>query len=487
LVGMFGHILIAFILSPFLVHTLGDTKYGIWTVAVAFTGYMNLMDIGLGSAVNKYVARYAGLKDQDKIDQIISTALVLFLVMGLVIILISPVMANLVVGILSLDETLKDVVYLLIIIVSFDVAIFVVRGLFKGVFGGYQSYTTINVILLLSAIYKAAMFYVFLSYGYDLISMAAISITANVLSLLAFYLLLRKFHPEVTISLKFSNKSSAGKILNFSKFTFLTMLANQVIYYSDAFVIGYFMSTAAITYYSIPWTLAEYAKKISRSISQTYAPAVSETDARDDIEKIHLLYLSGSRYMMITSNLLSVGMIVLGGAFIAIWMGPKYRELCEAVLAILFINLYFQGPQQISYSFLQGLGRQKAYSYVTVVVSVCNLALSIILVQKWGIVGVALAAAIPQVLFHGLYVPWLTLKTIGMPFRVYVYETHLKSFIPTMALGGSLYYVYNFHYPTSYLELLASAFCCTLFYLFLVMVLMLNKSEKQVLISLVRK
>lgn len=486
-IGMVAQIAIAFIISPFLVHTLGDTKYGIWVIAVAFTGYMNLLDLGLSSAVNKYVAKYSSLRDQRNLNAIVSTALLMFFFMGLIIVLVSPWMADLIVNIINLDDSLKDIVYLLIIIVSFDIAIFVINGLFKGIFGGFQHYSIINITQIVSAAYKALMFYVFLSQGYDLVAMGLVSITANIFTMLIYFILLKKNYPQVRFEFRSVTRGKASKILHYSKFTFLAMLANQIIYYSDTFIIGYFLTAAAVTYYAIPWTLAEYTKKISMAVSKTYIPAISEKEAGGDFEMVRSIYISGTKYMIIISNLLSVGMIVLGGAFIAIWMGPKYRELGETVLIILFVNQYFQGPQQISYSILLGLSRQKYYSYMSVVVSIANLFLSILLVQKWGIVGVALGAVIPQVLFYGLYVPWLTLRTIGVSAGYYFRKTHLRGIVPTLVLFLFLKYVATYHFPDGYIELLAFAGIGAMLYLIAAFYLMLDKSEKNTCLALVRK
>lgn len=487
ILGMVAQIAIAFIISPFLVHTLGDTKYGIWVIAVAFTGYMNLLDIGLSSAVNKYVAKYSSLREQRNINAIVSTALLMFFFMGLIIVVVSPWMADFIVNIINIDDSLKDVVHLLIIIVSFDIAIFVINGLFKGIFGGFQHYSIINVTQIFSAAYKAIMFYVFLSQGHDLVAMGFISITANVFTMVIYFFLLKKNYPQVAFELRFVSRGKASKILHYSKFTFLAMLANQIIYYSDTFVIGYFLTAAAVTYYAIPWTLAEYTKKISMAISKTYIPAISEQEASGDHEMVRSIYISGTRYMIIVSNLLSIGMIVLGGAFIAIWMGPKYKELGETVLILLFINQYFQGPQQISYSILLGLSKQKYYSYMSIVVSMANLLLSVLLVQKLGIVGVALGAVIPQVLFYGFYVPWLTLKTVDVSVWFYFRKTHLTGVIPTLVLFFSLKYIASYHFPDGYIELLVSAVLCAMLYLIVVFYIMLDKSEQNSCRAIIRK
>ena len=74
-IGMIGLIIIAFLLSPFLVHSLGDIKYGIWSIAAAFTGYMSLLDFGIGSAVNRYVSKYNALEESDGTNSVVSTAL----------------------------------------------------------------------------------------------------------------------------------------------------------------------------------------------------------------------------------------------------------------------------------------------------------------------------------------------------------------------------------------------------------------------------
>jgi O-antigen/teichoic acid export membrane protein len=487
LAGMLTNMLIAFILAPFLVHTLGDTKYGIWTIAVAFTGYMNLFDFGMSSAVNRYVAKYNSLGDQEKVNSILSTALALFIFMAFLIILASPLMARLVTELVNIDETLIEIVYLLIIVVSFDVGIFIVRGLFRGAFAGYQRYEVINATLIISAIYKALMFYIFLSGGYGLIAMGMISISANLLALIVFYNLLKKQYPCVSLKFSFIRRRHVSQIISYSKYIFLAMLANQVIYYSDAFIIGYFLSAAAVTHYSIPWTLSEYAKKISFAISQTYAPAISEKEASGDLDAVKSLFVSGTKYMIVISNLISVGVIILGGAFISIWMGPKYKELGEMVLIILFVNQYFQGPQQISYSVLQGLSKQKYYSYMSVAVSICNLILSIILVQKFGIVGVAIGAVIPQVLFNGLYVPWLTLQTLKLSKWYYFRHTYLISVIPTLILFGVLIILRNFYHPEGYLDLFVLAFTASIFYLISVFYLMLDKNEKNTSLIYIRK
>jgi hypothetical protein len=48
---------VAFFLSPFIVHHLGNIAYGVWTLVVSMISFMGLLDLGLRGAVTRFVAR----------------------------------------------------------------------------------------------------------------------------------------------------------------------------------------------------------------------------------------------------------------------------------------------------------------------------------------------------------------------------------------------------------------------------------------------
>ena len=48
---------VPFFLMPFVVHHLGDVQYGIWILAVSTVSYLGLLDLGLRSAVIRFVSR----------------------------------------------------------------------------------------------------------------------------------------------------------------------------------------------------------------------------------------------------------------------------------------------------------------------------------------------------------------------------------------------------------------------------------------------
>jgi len=476
--GVFSQIIIAFLLSPFIVHTLGDTKYGIWSIVAALSGYMSLLDLGIASAITRYVAKYYQKENYRSLNEIVNSALMLFIAISAVLVAISPLTAKLLISAINFDEELEGLVRLVIIIVSFDIAVFVLCGVFRGVFAGLQRYDIVNFAAVIAAIYKALMIYVFLSKGYDLDAMAYISISANVFVAIIFALFLRRKYPFLTFGFRYISKASAGKILNFSKYTFIGMLANQIIYYSDAFVIGYFMSAAAVTYYTIPWSLTEYSKRFFMAYSRNYLPAFSELEASSNHAELKALFVSGTKVMLIISNLFCIGIMVMGESFLSLWMGAEYAEKCTAILIILFAAQMVQGPQLISHSLLLGISKHKNYSYMNMAVSVINLALSIYLIQDYGLIGVALGAAIPQVIFYSCVVPFISIRTAGLSFGYYFSETYLKLLFPSLLLFGVLFLFKSHYYPDTFGLLIIEATIAAVFYLFSIYFLSLDRQEQ---------
>src|SRR5215475_10484937 len=86
-------IVVAFFLTPFVIHCLGDRMYGFWALVGTFIGYYGLLDLGLGSAVTCYTARALGKGDREECRRVFSAALQLYVALGLVVLAVSAVLA----------------------------------------------------------------------------------------------------------------------------------------------------------------------------------------------------------------------------------------------------------------------------------------------------------------------------------------------------------------------------------------------------------
>src|SRR5271165_183840 len=77
--------LVSLVMMPFVVHSLGDRMYGVWALAATLVGYYGILDLGLSSAVSRYLAAALGAGDQEECNRVFHTSLRLFVALAIVV------------------------------------------------------------------------------------------------------------------------------------------------------------------------------------------------------------------------------------------------------------------------------------------------------------------------------------------------------------------------------------------------------------------
>lgn len=75
---------VSIVLIPVMLEHLGVAGFGVWALVRAFVSYAALGDLGLTSAVTKYVAEYSATQRVDEMGKVLKSAFVLYLMIMLV-------------------------------------------------------------------------------------------------------------------------------------------------------------------------------------------------------------------------------------------------------------------------------------------------------------------------------------------------------------------------------------------------------------------
>lgn len=482
--GMLGlTLVVTFFMSPFLVHTLGDEMYGIWSLLMSFSGYLSLLDLGIGSSLTRYISKYSRDNERDKVNIVINSSISIYLLIGIVILALSPLMAKLFLSLVNIDQEFKEITYWLLILTSGNVSVLLLRASMRGLYFGFQRYDLVNLVAAAATLIQAGSFYILLSNGFAILSMTVTVLVVNCIVVISYYVILRFKYQFVQIGTKHIKRDEISTIFNYSTFTFINMIANQVIYYTDNFVIGIFMNTGAITYYTIAWSLMEYLKKFCMSFTTVFVPVISQYEDQNDFDSIRDALNTGTRYTLIIMLPLCLGGLVLGKPFLAMWMGEKYATACSPILSILLFSQLFELPQRISNAVLYGISRHKVLSYASLIAAAINLLLSIVLIKRFGLIGVAIGTIVPQIILYGLFLPFYTNKVVGQSVVAFLKETYFRLIVPAIILFLTLELCVQFFNPSTYFCLLLEASLSTLSYALIVYLIALNSRERKMIIT----
>ena len=86
-------LLIPFFLTPFVVRSLGSEAYGVWILSASTVSYLNLLDLGMRSAVIRFVSKAKAEGASTEVRDVVGAALWFRLVVALVVAGISIALA----------------------------------------------------------------------------------------------------------------------------------------------------------------------------------------------------------------------------------------------------------------------------------------------------------------------------------------------------------------------------------------------------------
>src|SRR5579884_1374153 len=78
------NVVVGILLSPFILHRLGDAAFGIWVLIFSITGYYGLFDLGIRSSIVRYVSKYTAVNSTEEISKLINTSLFSYTCIGIV-------------------------------------------------------------------------------------------------------------------------------------------------------------------------------------------------------------------------------------------------------------------------------------------------------------------------------------------------------------------------------------------------------------------
>jgi O-antigen/teichoic acid export membrane protein len=82
---------IGLILLPYNVSHLGRSAYGLWALTASITWFFNVLDLGYGSALVKFIAQYRAWRDRQALNEITSTVACVFTALGGLCLLVTSI------------------------------------------------------------------------------------------------------------------------------------------------------------------------------------------------------------------------------------------------------------------------------------------------------------------------------------------------------------------------------------------------------------
>jgi len=427
-------VIISFFMMPFVISSLGERWYGLWILAASIVGYYGFLDFGLSGAVQKYISRAFGKDDYEEVNIIFNTVFFLFIIASLLVIIISTIVVFLCPKFVSNPQNI-DTFKIVIFLIGLDVAFSFSARAFIGFLASNIRHDVIELIDILKMLFRTALIVIFLMRGFGIISLAVITLVVDCVQYITITLFVLIRFSSLKLRIYYIRKEWIKELLGFSTFSFITMIANRLRFYTDSFVISGFLGLGFVTHYNIGARVAIYYEKIVRTGMSITFPLFSKFEGQRDFESIRDKYIIMLKLTSIFAVLGGGFLLIFGKAFIIRWMGLKFVD-SYSILVILVIGMLFNSIQSVSSTVLFAVSKHKQFSMIVAAEAVANLILSLILVQSYGIQGVAWGTTLPILVTSIIITPIYTCSVINASFN-----RLFKVMYGSLALVSILYFI----------------------------------------------
>jgi O-antigen/teichoic acid export membrane protein len=420
-----------YVLTPFVIHALGPEGYGTWTLIASLTGYVSLMALGVPMACVRYLAGHVAKGDWREANKVIGSCAGLYLLIGAAAVVVGAALLA-AFHAYRLPATLEAEAGLAYGVMVVYVSAGFIGLLPEGILFAHLDFVVRNAVRIAGVLLRLCLTIALLKLSPSLVALALIQLACLTFDFGVSWAVIRRRYPQVRISLGDFDRATVRRIFSFSVYVLLLQAGARLAFETDALVIGAFLGVGAVPFYVVANSLIVYLMEFVIAIAAVVSPMATRLSSEGNVEELRRIFLKWTKVALSLSLMAGVFLIVLGPAFLGRWIDASFEEPAGLVLQILMASsLVFLPARGVALPILMGIGKPRVPTLAFLAAGVLNVGLSIGLAGPFGLAGVAIGTAVPNVLF-AIVVLRLACRELG------VKGTQFVSYVVPRALVGAL-------------------------------------------------
>lgn len=364
---------------------LGPTDFGLIGVVMAFASTINsIFSFRMSEVVVKYAGEYINKADKKSASSLIKLASYTEAFVSLTAFLVVFITANLAENYLAKTSNTAWMftLYAIGLLANFNTetstGILQITDKIKlqGVINLLQASVTTLLIAFVFFL-KAPVIFVFFS----------LLMGKSILGLGLFIAAQRQLTNKLGSDWRSSNISTLQNIKEIIRFAFSSNISATIIKIfreSELIWIGLFLDTTAVGYYRVAYTITHFLAIPTDPLIATTFPEINRLAVEKSWNKLKSFLRKITTFSFAYNILLGIGLIAFGKFIISIYSGDEFLDAYPA-LVILTIGLVFNYILFWNRPLLLALGLPEFPVYVTLIVGLIKLALSFVLISRYGI------------------------------------------------------------------------------------------------------
>jgi O-antigen/teichoic acid export membrane protein len=420
--GVLFSLISGLFLSPYVIHHLGDERYGIWVLVFSLMDYYNVVDFGFRSAVIKFASHYRVTGEADRLEALVSTGLVYFSIAAVAVLAASLVIERNVTRWFHVLPRDDAAFRFLVITVGVGFALGIVASPFTGVLEAYQRFDITSRITIVATGLRVLGCLAVIRAGFGLRAMGVCLLAAQLISYGLFYVSFRRQLPGRTFGLRKAQFSTLRHMLSYGTHTFVSNNSLIVLNQSAPVIIGHFLSATQVAYFSFPLRLLNYSVDFVNRMGVVTVSKIAELTALGDLKTIGRMGIVLNRYCLMLFLPLPVFLAIFGRQLLTVWLSPGFAAASAPLLPAMGAGIVIAiAAQYNSSAILFGVAKHAWLARAVFLEAVLCLGGLLYVVPHYGILGAAYLTAVLMALSRGVFVPYAVSRHLRVSYWRYMW------------------------------------------------------------------
>lgn len=437
--SQFSAMLASLIFLPLLIKAFGIEKYGLFMLATSVSAYVVLLDLGIGSALTKFVAEHHATGDRDALAGSASSALLLYTGVGVVAALVMGAVGALSGVIFDVSATDAELLRSMLWVGAAFQLWFWPASIGRHILAGLQRFGVLSATAIMSTVLTIVATIAVIATGEGPLMLVGLNGVVMVVVSIANLVAARRLVGLRLLGYASASRVHIAAIFSFSWAVLVVELADALFYQqTDRVLLGILAGAAAVGLYEAAAKFNALVTYLSALMVSAVMPLASSMGAAGREASLHSLLIRGTKYTAALVSPIVVVVVVFARPLITVWLGPDFSD--QAIVAqVLVLPHLLTSLGLVGDAIIVSKGRLGGRVPYILGQAFLNVALSAVLIPRLGVLGVAIGTSVAHLVdwpFHVWFLARHTSATMAEAVRGVILPVYPLLIVPLLVAWG---------------------------------------------------
>jgi O-antigen/teichoic acid export membrane protein len=350
---------------------------------MSISGFMGIMNLGLGEATLRYVAYYYGRNDLAGINRVVGATFSVYILMGFLGWALLYFGAPWVINLIAVPQPEQALGVGLLRLTSINFGMSFISGAFSTIPQALQRYDISSKVSVAQSVFQISGTIVILLKGLGIYELVLWSVVTSLFTQIIHLFVARRLIPKIRLRPS-PAKDGLKEVFGYGIFSLITNILGIVWGQADRLLLGALVNPAAVAYLSVPQQISFRGSTAVGSAGAVLFPKFSSMEDRNQIQR---LYLDATWIMLCATIVIFVPLTVLFPDFLRLWISPEFAKKSAWIGQVIAFSCIVRGAFVPYMELFKGLGKPQYLSILFFATGMTSLFVNLLLIPKFGLAG----------------------------------------------------------------------------------------------------